>query len=43
MRKAKIGIVGMCSAVESGAQRYEELMSGAQHAMEAAGIEVAVA
>lgn len=43
MRKAKIGIVGMCSAVESGAQRYEELMSGAQHALEAAGIEVAVA
>lgn len=43
MQKAKIGLVGMCSAVESGAQRYEELVNGAQRALELAGVEVVVA
>lgn len=43
MNNPKIGIVGVCSRVESGAQRYDELMSGAKTAMEAAGMAVTVA
>lgn len=41
-QKPKMGIVGVCSRVESGAQRYDELMSGAKAALEAAGLEVTI-
>lgn len=43
MNKPKIGVVGVCSRVESGAQRYEELMAGAKSALAAAGLDVTVA
>jgi L-fucose isomerase-like protein len=42
MAKPKIGIIGVCSYVESGAQRYEELMAGARKAMEGAGLDVVI-
>ena len=43
MNKAKMGLVGICNAAESGNQRYDELMASASKAMSAAGIEVVVA
>ncbi|MBC5660278.1 hypothetical protein H8S44_10890 [Anaerosacchariphilus sp. NSJ-68] len=43
MDKAKMGLVGLCSPVESGGQRYEELMTSAAKAMTEAGIEVVTA
>ncbi len=43
MKKAKMGLVGLCSPVESGGQRYDELIGSAAKAMSAAGIEVVVA
>ncbi|MGI6093888.1 MAG: hypothetical protein ACOYBL_00495 [Lachnospiraceae bacterium] len=43
MNKAKMGLVGLCSPVESGGQRYDELISSAAEAMEKAGIDVVVA
>ncbi|MGX8702579.1 hypothetical protein [Caproiciproducens sp.] len=43
MNKSKIGIVGVCSHVESGAQRYEELMTKAEKALKDVGLDVVVA
>ena len=42
MSKPVIGLVGLCSPVESGGQRYDELMAAASKALEAAGVEVVV-
>lgn len=43
MNKAKMGLVGLCSPVESGGQRYDELINSAAKAMTDAGIDVVVA
>lgn len=43
MEKAKMGLVGLCSPVESGGQRYDELIGSAAKAMTEAGIDVIVA
>ena len=43
MNKARMGLVGLCSPVESGGQRYDELISSSARAMEEAGIDVVVA
>lgn len=43
MKKAKMGLVGLCSPVESGGQRYDELIGSAAKAMTDAGVEVVVA
>lgn len=43
MNKPKMGLVGLCSPVESGGQRYDELITNASKAMEAAGVDVVVA
>jgi L-fucose isomerase-like protein len=43
MIKPKIGIVGVCSPVESGGQRYDELIASAEKAMTAVGMDVVVA
>lgn len=43
MNKPKIGIVGVCSPVESGGQRYDELIGAAEKALSAAGLDVVVA
>ncbi len=42
MKMPKIGIVGVCSRVESGAQRYDELMNGAREALEKVNLDVVV-
>ena len=38
-----MGLVGLCSPVESGGQRYDELINSAAKAMTDAGIDVVVA
>ncbi len=43
MNKPKIGIVGVCSHYESGAQRYDELIGGAQTELTKAGLDVVCA
>ena len=43
MSKAKMGLVGLCSPVESGGQRYDELINNGAAAMKDAGIDVVVA
>ena len=43
MRKLKMGLVGLCSPIESGGERYDELIGSASGAMKDAGIEVVVA
>ena len=42
MSKPKMGLVGLCSPVESGGQRYEELISSSAEAMKKAGIDVVI-
>ena len=43
MNKPIIGIVGLCSHYESGAQRHDELISGARQALTEQGLEVVCA
>ena len=39
MKKAKVGIAGLCSHIESGAERFDVLIASAAAAIEAAGME----
>lgn len=43
MNNPKIGIVGLCSKVESGAQRYDDIINSAAKALKEAGVDVEVA
>ena len=43
MKTAKIGLVGLCSPIESGGERHDELIASAAEALGRAGLEVVTA